>query len=143
MLESDTPLLISSDASVATFHNPEEAWAGIIPPGSPAYLPLSPRHLLVGERNSLDSSTRLSPQLAQMVNQVNARQAADTILKSPTQAWPSDLVLLPDAPPLPIPTVTWRSDPDAAPTFPAEFPTVLAPDIRAVLDELEAADFVA
>ena len=143
VLESEAPVLISSDASVATFHNPDEAWAGIIPPGSPVYLPLSPRHLLVGERNSLDSSTGLSPQLAKMVNQVNARQAADTIFKSPTQAWPSDLVLLPDAPPLPTPTVTWRRDPDATPTFPAAFPTVLAPDIRAVLDELEATDFVA
>jgi hypothetical protein len=143
VLESDAPVLISSDASVATFHNQDEAWAGIIPPGSPVYLPLSPRHLLVGERNSLDSSTRLSPQLAQMVNKVNARQAADTIFKSPTQTWPGDLVLLPEAPPLPKPTMTWRRDPNTAPAFPAEFPTILAPDIRAVLDELEATDFVA
>lgn len=143
VLQSDSPMLISSDAPVATFHNPDEPWAGIIPPGSPVYLPLSPRHLLVAERNNLDTSTKLLPELAQMVNQVNARQAADTILKAPTQAWPNDLVLLPDAPPLPTPTVTWRRDPDAAPTFPAEFPTVLAPDIRAVLDEFEATDFVA
>ena len=35
------------------------------------------------------------------------------------------------------------TQPRRRPTFPAEFPKVLAPDIRAVLDELEATEFVA
>ncbi len=65
-------------------------------------------HLANLSENSLpDCSIRLSTQLAQIVNQVNARQAGAAVLKSPTQAWPRNLVLLPDAPQLPTPTVTW------------------------------------
>ncbi len=142
VLEAADHVLITSDAPVATFHNPDGSWAGIIPPGSPVYLPLSPRHLRVGERHALAASPGLQPGLADMVNKVVARQAADMIIKAPLQSWPTDLVLLPQPSPLPTPTITWRRGSGDDPTFPAKFPDVLAPNIRAVLDQLEATDVV-
>jgi hypothetical protein len=140
---SPEPLLIISDAPVATL-NLEPGWHGILPPGSPACMPLSPRHLLVGEPNPLGPHlTVLTTELARMVNERVTAEAHNAIYTTPERPWPSYLHLGPTPPTLPPANITWSDgDPGAPSTFPASYPEISDPKVAALIHDLGGTDHV-
>lgn len=140
VLASDNPVLITGDAPAVTIQT-EDGWRGVLPAGSPVYLPLSPTRLLIGERVKLSDEQHLSAQLATAVNHAVAAEANDAIMTAPSVGWPSDIHLSRHRPTLPEPRVT-LSRSNGQSTLPATYPTVASPQIRSLLRELEAIDTV-
>lgn len=140
---SNEPLLIISDAPVATV-DLDPGWHGVLPPGSPVYMPLSPRHLLVGEPNPIGPvSTDLTPAMARLVNQRVTAEANNAIYTTPERPWPSYLHLGSTAPTLPPMNIRWSdSDPDAPATFPASYPEIKDPKVAALIQALGGTDDV-
>lgn len=136
---------ITADAPVATL-DPllDGGWHGVIPPGSPVFMPISPTHLLVGDPNPpLGTPRPASPALIDMVNITLARGAYEAIFANPQMNWPPELRLSPRKPALPTPRTTiTASQPDQSPTFPTEFDPVIDPVVQQLLNALGANDSV-
>ncbi len=125
-LVSDDPLLITGDAPVATLNPTGVGWQGLLPPGAPVLMPLTPTRLLVGEEVALSGDVVLTPELARAVNDQIALNVDDALIKEPSAAWPSYLDLRPSRPRLPAPRITMTKS-DAAPTplvYPVTDPAV-------------------
>lgn len=137
--------LIVSDAPVGTFQSDPVGWHGLLPAGSPLMVPISPRHLLIAEKNPVapQQTATLDPQLADLVNRRIAREADDAIFSRPGVSWPTGLVLARRSPALPAPTVTWsRSGSGRPPSFPTMYPAVDDESVRELLAALDAEDRV-
>jgi hypothetical protein len=140
---ASTPSLITSDAPVGTFSSDNGGWHGILPTGSPVFVPISSTQLLVGEENPLGRVERLSEGMARLVNAQIANEAYDAVFCSPDMSWPPELVLNSSRPTLPKPRITWsKSDATSAPTYPAAYPDIADQPVRALLDSLNAVDTV-
>jgi len=139
VLTASSPLLITGDAPVVTFQ-PTGGWSGILPTGSPVYLPLTPRLLLVGEKHCLGGDGALHPELAAHVNRRIAIEADDAIIKSRVDDWPRGLTLLNTRPTLPQPTITWSKSNSTTSSLPTRFPAVVDSGIAELLQSLEAED---
>ena len=134
-LVSDDPLLITGDAPVATLNPTGVGWQGLLPPGAPVLMPLTPTRLLVGEEVALSGDVVLTPELARAVNDQIALNVDDALIKEPSAAWPSYLDLRPSRPRLPAPRITMTKS-DAAPT-PLVYP-VTDPAVGQLLRKLGA-----
>lgn len=122
---TDSPIFITGDAPVVAFDIESEGFHGIIPPGSPVFMPVSPRSLLVGEEHPLSPGRLLDPKLASLINMALAREAHGAIFCHPSTPLPKNFKLPAHAPTLNAPRVTIaRSDPGTSPTFPATYPNV-------------------
>jgi len=139
---ADRPCLITADASVATFAPVGQGWLGILPQGSPVFIPISARRLLVGEKFAQGSGT-LTADLTRLVNGRLAQEAFDAVFADPSMTWPAEAHMSSQRPTLPIPTVTWsRSDLESSPTFPSIYRAVASESVRVLLKSLGAKDTV-
>lgn len=139
---ADRNVLLTSDAPVATLR-PMTGWGGILPQGSPVFMPISPRVLLVGqelpqlavtsERRSLDK------ELSSLSNAAIAAEAYEAVFRHPEMPWPSRLALGADSPQLSRPTVTWSksssSDVPGRGTYPPVSDRMVATLISCLEDE--------
>ena len=142
VLTSPEPILISGDSPVVTLSPTGYDWSGLIPDGSPLWMPLSPIMLLVAEPvKPLGSQLVLSGELAEFVLSALARQADRALFNAPGRPWPSGLVFPAQKPTLPEPRVTW-SKADGRATFPATYPPVASAVVDALLRELGAVNTV-
>lgn len=139
LLSSPRPVLITGDSPAVTV-DLSAGWQGILPPGSPVHLPVSPRHLLVAEKHPLGTSGPLSPGLVKLVNSAIAREAHEAVFASPKSGWPLDLSLPQITPALSAPTVTWSSGSGDGAATALVYPDVHSPDIRDLLRALGAQD---
>jgi hypothetical protein len=133
--------LVTGDAPAVATQPQSGVFSGILPKGSPVYLPLSPTTLLVGTEMTPPRQVQLTTRLAREVNQRVADEAADGLVKGTSQPWPNGFRLLPEPPKLPALTLERRSDGGPG-TFPATYPEVGDPGIRALLEKLAARDVV-
>lgn len=136
--------LITADAPVATISFEPGGWHGILPEGSPLFMPVSPTHLLIAEKHPLgEPLERVTPELAWLVNRRLSAEAYESIFVHPSLEWPADLSFARERPTLPTPTVTWgRSAPEVQPTFPAKYPPLRDLTVAALLKTLGAVDTV-
>lgn len=142
VLASLEPVLISGDSPVVTLNPTGYDWSGLIPDGSPLWMPLSPTLLLVAEPvKPLGAQSGFNGELAEFVTGALARQADRALFNAPGLAWPPGLVFPAQKPTLPEPTVTW-SRPDGPTTFPATYPPVASAAVEALLKELGAVNTV-
>ncbi|GAB2578912.1 hypothetical protein GCM10009593_16640 [Microlunatus antarcticus] len=134
--------LITADAPVAVLPSADLGWQGILPPGSPVFIPISSRQLLIGEpRRPLAGGDQLLPELASVVNARLAFEAYDALFASPSAPWPDVPPLSPTRPTMPTPTVTWsRSDGSADTTTSPSYPEINDPAIRRLIDDLGGSD---
>lgn len=135
------PRLVTGDAPAVAIQPQSEVFSGIVPKGSPVYLPLSPTTLLVGAEVTPSRQVQLTTRLAREVNQRVADETADGLAKATFQPWPNGFRLRSEPPRLPSLTVESRSDGKLA-TFPATYPEVRDSGIRALLHKLEARNVV-
>lgn len=142
VLTSPTPVLITADSPVATIDPISYGWSGLLPTGSPLWMPLSPTVLLVGDPvKPLGPQARLNSELAAVVTGALVRQVDRSLFNVPGVPWPSGLVLPAQKPQLSRPTVTW-SAPTGPSTFPADFPPASSGIVQSLLDKLGAVDTV-
>ncbi|WP_412161435.1 DUF4238 domain-containing protein [Curtobacterium flaccumfaciens] len=114
-------VLLTGDSPVATIRTNQHGWDGILPPGAPIFLPVSPTTLIVGIAMSHRFGTTatpligvLTPDLSRASNINIMREAAESVFRHPDTPLP-DVPFLPMALPLPDPISTWsRSDQDSA-----------------------------
>lgn len=143
VLASPEPVLISGDSPVVTLNPTGYHWAGLIPEGSPLWMPLSPTVLLVGEPvNLMVAQSVLNDELAAFVTGALARHADRALFNAPGLAWPPGLVFPAQKPRLPEPTVTWSKSAGPTTTFPATYPPVSSATVEALLIELGAVNTV-
>jgi hypothetical protein len=144
VLTAPRPALVTGDTPVATLElNERGGWSGILPEGSPLWLPLSPQRLLVAEpARPLTNDRTLKPEMAVLVNRSLARQADQALFNHPDLPWPDGAELASSKPTLPTPTLTWSRQNGRPPTFPATFPEIRQSSVRAVLDAMGAQDIV-
>jgi hypothetical protein len=143
VLASQDPVLVSGDAPVATLNPTGYHWAGLIPEGSPLWMPLSPTHLLVADPvKPLVAQSVLNAELVRVVTGALARQADHALFNQPGASWPAGLVFPGVKPSLPVPRVTW-SKPGGPPTFPTTYPPVASAAVEALLKNLGAVNTVA
>lgn len=148
VLTADDPLLVTGDTPVVTLDlNDEGGWNGLMPAGSPLWLPLSPQQLLVGDPTPpLTSNLVLTADMATFINRSLARQADEALFNYPDLPWPPSTELSPSKPALPTPTVTWQRQEERGTgrerTFPATFPEVHQASVRALLDTMGAQDTI-
>ena len=136
------PSFITADAPVATFAPGDGGWHGILPEGSPVFIPISSYRLLVGEQHLLGVGL-VTTTLARMINTRLAREAYDAVFSDTRMRWPEYINLAPTPPTLPKPTITWsRSKSRGKPTFPATYPAVHDKSVRKLLDLLGAENVV-
>lgn len=143
--DTNTDALITSDSAVAVIDpTAGPGWHGVLPDRASLAVPVSPRTLLLMTRSpTLGAGGTASATLAGFVNRNIAAGAFEAIFKHPDTTWPEYTTLNTEAPQLPIPTRTIRpSEPGPQPTFPATYPPVRDPNIRALLDRLGAVDQV-
>lgn len=141
VLTAPGPTLISGDSPVVTLNPTGTHWNGLIPSGSPLWMPLSPTRLLVAEPvKPLKAETTLTPEVASVVTRTLARQADHALFNDPEQPWP-DLQFPKPKPQLPDPTVAWGRS-TGKPTFPAQYPPVVSAEVKALLKKLGAIDGV-
>lgn len=103
---SSTRLLLTSDTPVVTRGPGGEFNDGpdVLPDGFEVLVPVSPTRLLVvSPYPSLASSAGLTEQFAREVNERQARGADELVLRHPHMAWPDELILRDEPPPLPTP----------------------------------------
>jgi len=142
VLTAKHPCLITADAPVVTLGTDDGGWHGVLPKGSPVFIPVSSRHLLIGEQHPIGRGS-FTIELAKMVNIRMTSEAYDAVFADPIMPWPDHIVLEPRRPTLPHPTVSWsRSQPGSEPTFPTAYPAVEDDRVRALLDSLGAVDTV-
>lgn len=142
LLSATEACFITSDAPVATLRPDGARWHGIVPPGSPVLLPISPKHLIVGEARIVRPGT-VTDELVRLVNTQLAREADDAIFAHPAMPWPPYVQLPTRRPTLPTPTITWsKTVPGDPPTFPKSYPPVHDAAVRVLLDALGAIDVV-
>jgi hypothetical protein len=142
VLSTTEPCFITSDAPVATLRPDGGGWHGIVPAGSPVFLPISPKHLIVGDAHAV-SPGGVTEELACLVNTQLAREADDAIFAHPAMPWPPYVQLAKQRPALPTPTITWTTaDPGEPSTSPSAYPPVHDAAVRALLDALGASDVV-
>jgi hypothetical protein len=135
--------LITADAPVAVLPSTDTGWHGILPAGSPVFIPISSRQLLIGEPHPLGGSVKLQQDLARLVNAKLALEADDAVFADPTAPWPEMPALAPTRPTLPTPTITWSRSPEGTKsTFPAVYPQIDDDAVRRLLDSLGASDVV-
>ncbi len=135
------PRLVSGDAPAVAIQPSLREFSGIVPKGSPVYLPLSPTALLVGTETAPPRPVELTTRLARQINQRMADEAAECLVKATFQSWPNGFRLLPEPPKLPALTIE-RTSGEGPGTFPTTYPDVSDPYIRTLLEKLEAADVV-
>lgn len=141
VLSADHPVLVTADVSAAS-HPQTGTWKGLLPAGHPIYMPVSPRHLLLGEDQPLGSpDTYLAADLTRVVNQEMARTAHDVIITHPDTPWPANIVFACTRPQPPSPTIRIVSTTEHD-TFPVRYPAVSDPQIQKTLDALGATDEV-
>lgn len=130
--------LITADAPVAVLPSSDVGWHGLLPPGSPVFIPISSRQLLIGEpRAPLAGGEQLLPELASVVNARLAFEAYDALFADPSAAWPDVPPLSPVRPTMPTPTVTWsRSDDSDDKTASPSYPEINDPAIRRLVYDL-------
>lgn len=142
---TDRAAFIIGDAPVITIDAFRDGgWRGLLPEGSPAYLPLSPTCVLAGAPTPpLRASTIATDETVNALNTTIAKNAYDAIYKHPPMPWPRDLQLASQPPRLSAPTHTiGKSDPRKPPTFPATFPDLNDETIADLLELLEAVNVV-
>jgi hypothetical protein len=142
LLIATNPCLVTGDAPVATFRAIDGGWRGILPSGSPVFLPVTSRSVLVGDPYRLGNG-RLTPDLARLINTSLANEVFGAVFAHPSMDWPEYLRLASTPPMLPVPKVTWsKPRQENAPTFPARYPPTTAADIHELLLTLGAEEVV-
>lgn len=104
--DAERPWLITGDAPVVVLQASLTAFGGIVPKGSPIYVPLTPTRLLVGDPSTTGRPDKVTERLVKVVNTRIAYGATDVILKARSQAWPASLPFSKTAPRLPPPGVS-------------------------------------
>jgi hypothetical protein len=104
LLTSDNPVLVF-EPSKARHTGPE-----ILPDTAELHMPLSPTHLLVISPYPALGAGNAS-ELVPWVNEELARTCFEDLFCHPAVAWPTDLVLGPKPPSLPVPAVTVSHNP--------------------------------
>lgn len=99
VLLTETDLLLG-DHPVVSISREETRFAGLLPQGCTAFLPLAPRTLLIGEpplfrRPALDNRW-----LPLLVNQLTARDCHSNVYRRPGTPWPTNVTLTPSRTPL-------------------------------------------
>ncbi|WP_032366012.1 DUF4238 domain-containing protein [Rhodococcoides fascians] len=142
VLTSSEPVLITGDSPVATINPTGHRWSGLIPPGSPLWMPLSPTKLLVGEPTKpLRTQVDLPTELSTVVTAQLARQADRSLFNTPGVNWPAGLAFVAQKPTLAEPTITWGKQSGPL-SFPAAYPPISSAEIGALLSEIGAVDRV-
>lgn len=95
VLLTETELLLGDHPVVSISHE-ETRFAGLLPEGCTAFLPLAPRTLLIGEpplfcRLALDNG-----RVPVLVNQLTARDCHSNVYRRPGTPWPTQVTLAPD-----------------------------------------------
>lgn len=75
---------------MAVLPSTDTGWHGILPTGSPVFIPVSSRQLLMGEPHPLEAGDKLHPDLARLVNARLAFEAADAVFADPPHPGPRD-----------------------------------------------------
>lgn len=140
--EADAPRLITGDAPAVGLRPRLGGFRGILPAGSPVYLPLTPTRLLIGTPKKPSSPIELSSRIAFAVNQRIANESADAIMKATWQDWPPNVRMPATPPQLPTPRISCRPSTATRSTFPATFPTPRSSSVRNLLRTLEASEVV-
>ncbi|MFI6833715.1 DUF4238 domain-containing protein [Kribbella sp. NPDC050241] len=136
VLAATDDLLITGDAPVVTLKPLQSGWKGLLPPGAPVLMPITPTRLLVGEENPLGQDDVLRPQLARAVNEEVAANADDAIIKAPSSTWPTYLDLASARPKLPPPKITIEAS--QAPPTQLTYPAISDPTVKDLLKQLGA-----
>ena len=135
--------LITDDAPVAVLPSADDGWQGILPAGSPVFIPVSSSRLIIGEPHPIAGTDRLNLRLARAVNARLALEAYDAVFADPRSPWPVVPALAPARPTLPAPRVTWSRSSGEDSTYPAVYPEVQDDAVRRLLDSLGATEVVA
>ncbi|WP_370289081.1 DUF4238 domain-containing protein [Nocardioides sp.] len=136
VLATSDHLLITGDAPVVTLSPFETGWRGLLPPGAPVLMPITPSRLLVGEEHPLSKEHILRPEFAFAVNRQIAVNADDAIIKAPGTDWPTYLSLAPARPRLPSPKITMN--PSAGVPQQITYPAISDPAVSDLLQQLDA-----
>lgn len=142
VVEAAEPRLITGDAPAVGLQPGLGGFHGILPAGSPVYLPLTPTRLLIGTRKKQSSPINLNSRLAFAVNQRIANESADVIMKATWQDWPPNVRMPATPPQLPTPRISYRPSTATRSTFPATYPTPRSGSVRNLLRTLEASEVV-
>lgn len=135
---------ITADTPATTFNpRPGTGWSGLLPPGSPLYMPLSSRTLLTASPQPPLTHAEAQPtaETIKLVNNNLARNSVRSIYRHPDMRWPLDLELSTREPTIDDPHIT-LSESTGTPTFPATYPAVTDPETQDLLALLHAVNTV-
>lgn len=142
LARSDKLMLVAGDTMATPDQRRRPGWHGALPEGVPLLLPISATCLLIAhERPRSSPEVKLTKGRARSANAALCRAAESRAVTHPEMPWPSGLAFPAERSPLPVPRVqiTPSNRPD---TFPAQYPPVRDPAVRALLDRLGAIDVV-
>lgn len=96
---TETDLLLG-DHPVVSISREGTRFAGLLPQGCTAFLPLAPRTLLIGEPPLFRRLALYNGRLPLQVNQLTARDCHSNVYRRPGTPWPTQVTLAPNRPSL-------------------------------------------